>query len=55
MSLTNEERKTLVALEMKKARETYEDNWYSHCSQSLEWCCQSYVLRCISCSLRSAD
>ena len=25
MSLTNEERKTLVALEMKKARETYED------------------------------
>ena len=25
MSLTNEERKTLVALEMKKARDTYED------------------------------
>jgi len=25
MSLTNEERKTLVALEIKKARETYED------------------------------
>ena len=25
MSLTNEERKTLVGLEMKKARETYED------------------------------
>ena len=25
MSLTNEERKTLVALELKKARETYEE------------------------------
>ena len=25
MSLTNEERKTLVALELRKARETYED------------------------------
>ena len=25
MSLTNEERKTLVTLELKKARETYEE------------------------------